>query len=102
MHSQLGQQEMQENSPRSAKISFSDHESSDSSETVASSQKLNDWEASAAEWIAHMGDRGDFIRSAVLDSLLHERISRSNFRLALDIGCGEGWALKYFKEKGTT
>jgi SAM-dependent methyltransferase len=48
------------------------------------------WNASAAAWIAEMGDHGDFGRRFVLDAPMTVRVRAGNFRTALDVGCGEG------------
>ena len=48
------------------------------------------WEQSAAAWIAHLGDDGDFGRQSVLDEPMMARVRAGGFRRALDVGCGEG------------
>lgn len=50
----------------------------------------DDWERSAAAWIASQGDEGDFTRRHVLDSPMLARVAGRNFNRGLDIGCGEG------------
>lgn len=50
----------------------------------------DDWERSAAAWIASQGEAGDFTRRYVLDSVMLSRIEGRGFARALDIGCGEG------------
>lgn len=48
------------------------------------------WDASAAAWIADMGETGDFGRQHVLDAPMLARVIGRGFRRALDVGCGEG------------
>jgi SAM-dependent methyltransferase len=48
------------------------------------------WAASAAAWIADMGEHGDYGRQFVLDDAMMERIRDHGFARALDVGCGEG------------
>ena len=50
----------------------------------------NGWQASAAAWIADMGDDGDFGRRYVLDPVMVPRALACSPRMALDVGCGEG------------
>lgn len=50
----------------------------------------DDWERSAAAWIASQGDDGDFTRRHVLDRVMLGRIAGRGFRRMLDVGCGEG------------
>src|SRR4029453_762598 len=50
----------------------------------------NGWDASAAAWIAAVGERGDWSRQHVLDPALLERIAQRRYRRALDVGGGEG------------
>lgn len=50
----------------------------------------DDWERSAAAWIASQGEAGDFARRHVLDAPMLARIADRGFQNALDIGCGEG------------
>lgn len=50
----------------------------------------NGWDASAAAWIAAMGDLGDFGRRYVLDAPMLERARRGAYGSALDVGSGEG------------
>lgn len=48
------------------------------------------WDASAAAWIADMGEHGDFGRRYVLDPVMMERVRGARAKSALDVGCGEG------------
>lgn len=50
----------------------------------------NGWEASAAAWIADMGEHGDFGRRFVLDPVMLPLALARAPRNALDVGCGEG------------
>ncbi|MGV8839005.1 MAG: class I SAM-dependent methyltransferase [Bauldia sp.] len=50
----------------------------------------NGWDASAPDWIAHLGEEGDFGRRYVLDQPMLARVRGRGFRNALDVGCGEG------------
>ncbi|OYY67356.1 class I SAM-dependent methyltransferase [Sphingomonas sp. 28-63-12] len=50
----------------------------------------DDWEKSAAAWIAAQGAAGDYTRRHVLDTAMLARIERREWQCALDIGCGEG------------
>jgi SAM-dependent methyltransferase len=50
----------------------------------------NGWEASAAAWIADMGEKGDFGRRYVLDPVMIPLALARSPRTALDVGCGEG------------
>lgn len=60
----------------------------------------NGWEASAAAWIADMGDTGDLSRQFVLDRPMLERVRQGNFRNALDVGCGEGRFCRMLRAEG--
>jgi SAM-dependent methyltransferase len=48
------------------------------------------WNESAAAWIAHIGEDGDYGRKFVLDAPMLARIRDRGFKTALDVGCGEG------------
>lgn len=50
----------------------------------------DDWERSAAAWIASQGEAGDFTRRHVLDAPMLARVAGRGFGRALDVGCGEG------------
>jgi len=50
----------------------------------------DEWQASAAAWIASMGEAGDWGRRHVLDPVMLNRVSGRGFARALDVGCGEG------------
>jgi SAM-dependent methyltransferase len=50
----------------------------------------NGWDASAQAWIADMDGDHDFSRPHVLDAPMLARVANRGFRLAVDIGCGEG------------
>jgi 2-polyprenyl-3-methyl-5-hydroxy-6-metoxy-1,4-benzoquinol methylase len=54
------------------------------------SPRDNGWDASAASWIAHMGERGDWGRQHVLDKVMLERVAMQPYKSMLDVGCGEG------------
>ena len=58
------------------------------------------WEASAAAWIADMGDSGDYSRMHVLDAPLLGRIRRRGFNNALDVECGEGRFCRMLRAEG--
>lgn len=51
---------------------------------------VDDWEKSAAAWIASQGEAGDFTRRYVLDSVMLDQVAGRGFGRALDVGCGEG------------
>jgi SAM-dependent methyltransferase len=59
----------------------------------------NDWDRSAGAWIAAIGERGDWGREHVLDSIMLERVSAHRFERALDVGCGEGRFCRMLKTK---
>ena len=48
----------------------------------------NCWQASAAAWIADMGEFGDFGRRYVLDPVMLPRALSRSPKKALDVGCG--------------
>jgi SAM-dependent methyltransferase len=50
----------------------------------------NGWDASAAAWIADMGEHGDFGRRYVLDPVMVPLALEGRPQTALDVGCGEG------------
>ncbi|MFM9863225.1 MAG: class I SAM-dependent methyltransferase [Micropepsaceae bacterium] len=50
----------------------------------------NGWDASAAAWIADMGEHGDFGRRYVLDPVMVPLALAGRPANALDVGCGEG------------
>src|ERR1700687_1656267 len=50
----------------------------------------NGWDESASAWITDMGARGDYGREFVLDQPMIGRVRDRGFRLALDVGWGEG------------
>ncbi|MEZ5955856.1 MAG: class I SAM-dependent methyltransferase [Hyphomonadaceae bacterium] len=50
----------------------------------------NGWAESAAAWIAHIEDLGDFGRRYVLDPIMLPRALATKPSTALDVGCGEG------------
>lgn len=50
----------------------------------------DDWNESAAPWIAQLGDEGNFERKYILDQPMLARVEGRNFQTALDVGCGEG------------
>lgn len=61
-------------------------------------EETNGWEASAAAWIADMGETGDYGRQYVLDRPMLDRVRP--FRRALDVGCGEGRFCRMMQEIG--
>lgn len=60
----------------------------------------NGWEASAAAWIADMGDTGDYSRQHILDAPMLDRARLSGARTALDVGCGEGRFCRMLRAEG--
>ena len=58
------------------------------------------WEASAAAWIASMGEAGDKGRRDVLDAPMLALARESGARNALDVGCGEGRFCRRLRELG--
>lgn len=50
----------------------------------------NGWDASAAAWIADMGEHGDFGRRYVLDPVMVPLALAAKPKTMLDVGCGEG------------
>jgi len=61
----------------------------------------NGWEASAAAWIADMGEAGsDFSRRYVLDAPMLARVEQLSVGRALDVGCGEGRFCRMLLERG--
>jgi SAM-dependent methyltransferase len=50
----------------------------------------NGWDASAAAWIADMGEHGDFGRRYVLDPVMVPLALEGRPATMLDVGCGEG------------
>jgi SAM-dependent methyltransferase len=63
-------------------------------------QMSSGWDTSAAAWIAHMGEHGDFGRQFVLDAPMLARIGQRDIRLALDVGCGEGRFCRMLAARG--
>ena len=60
----------------------------------------NGWEASAAAWIADMGENGDFGRRYVLDHVMLDRALACRPASALDVGCGEGRFCRLLRARG--
>jgi SAM-dependent methyltransferase len=60
----------------------------------------NDWDESAAAWIAELGDSGDFGRRFVLDRPMLARLEARRFARALDVGCGEGRFCRMLQARG--
>lgn len=58
------------------------------------------WDESAAAWIAHLGDSGDFGRQYVLDAPMLGHIRGRGFSSALDVGCGEGRFCRMMRAEG--
>src|SRR5581483_160927 len=61
-----------------------------------------DWDRSAAAWIAHIGNEGDFGRRFVLDEPMLAHIRGRGFSRALDAGCGEGRFCRMMQGEGIT
>ena len=59
------------------------------------------WSDSAAAWIAALGDEGDFTRRYVTDPAMVARIEGRAFRVALDVGCGEGRFCRILRRLGS-
>lgn len=49
-----------------------------------------DWERAAGDWIAAIGERGDWARTDIIDPALVPHFEAETFHRALDVGCGEG------------
>ncbi|SMX48715.1 class I SAM-dependent methyltransferase [Maliponia aquimaris] len=60
----------------------------------------NGWDASAAAWVAHLGDTGDRGREHVLDAPMLAAARASGARIALDVGCGEGRFCRMLRAEG--
>lgn len=60
----------------------------------------NGWDASAQAWIDVIGHDGDWGRRHVLDAPMLARATRSGFRNAIDIGCGEGRFCRMLQAQG--
>lgn len=60
----------------------------------------DEWDRSAAAWIAEQGEAGDFARRFVLDVPMLARIKGREFGTALDIGCGEGRFCRMMRADG--
>ena len=58
------------------------------------------WDKSAEAWIRAQGDEGDWSRKHVLDRVMLERVSRRDFKAALDVGCGEGRFSRLLRQRG--
>lgn len=58
------------------------------------------WTESAAAWLAEIGEDGDYGRKFVLDAPMTERIRGRGFKLALDVGCGEGRFCRMMQAEG--
>lgn len=58
------------------------------------------WRESAGAWIASLGEEGDFTRRYVTDSAMVARIEGRAFRVALDVGCGEGRFCRILRRRG--
>jgi 2-polyprenyl-3-methyl-5-hydroxy-6-metoxy-1,4-benzoquinol methylase len=62
----------------------------------------NGWEQSAQAWIDSMGERGDWAREHVRDTVMLSRIGGGRFFNALDVGCGEGRFCRMLKSAGVS
>ena len=60
----------------------------------------NGWDASAAAWIADLGEHGDFGRRYVLDPVMLPRALAGAPKTALDVGCGEGRFCRMLRAAG--
>lgn len=58
------------------------------------------WAQSAAAWIDHIGEHGDFGRRHVLDQPMLARVRGRGFATAIDIGCGEGRFCRMLAREG--
>ena len=58
------------------------------------------WRESAGAWIASLGEEGDFTRRYVTDAAMVARIEGRAFRVALDVGCGEGRFCRILRQLG--
>jgi len=58
------------------------------------------WDSSAKAWIASVGEHGDDGRRYVLDPAMVGRLQGRTFRIALDVGCGEGRFSRLLKSLG--
>lgn len=58
------------------------------------------WNESAAAWVAHVGEAGDFGRVAVLDAPMMARVRAQAPKTALDVGCGEGRFCRMLRAEG--
>jgi SAM-dependent methyltransferase len=58
------------------------------------------WDASAAAWIASMGEQGDYGRRFVLDGPMLARIGPRAPASAVDVGCGEGRFCRMLRARG--
>jgi SAM-dependent methyltransferase len=58
------------------------------------------WRESAGAWIASLGEEGDFTRRYVTDAAMVARIEGRAFRVALDVGCGEGRFCRILRRLG--
>jgi SAM-dependent methyltransferase len=58
------------------------------------------WPDSVQAWIAWLGDDGDFTRKHVTDPAMLARIEERDFRVALDVGCGEGRFCRILRHLG--
>jgi len=61
---------------------------------------MTGWDESAAAWIRHMGERGDWAREWVLDPVLLGHVEGRGFADALDVGCGEGRFCRLLRARG--
>lgn len=59
----------------------------------------NGWTESAGAWIASLGERGDWGREHVLDPAMLARLDGRRYRMALDVGCGEGRFCRILKKR---
>ncbi|MSP75397.1 MAG: class I SAM-dependent methyltransferase [Rhodospirillaceae bacterium] len=64
------------------------------------SGRSDGWAKSARAWITELGERGDYNREFVLDSPMIARVQRRKYRMALDVGCGEGRFCRMLRSSG--
>jgi SAM-dependent methyltransferase len=58
------------------------------------------WNESAGAWISAQGLRGDWSRQNIVDATMLARVDARGFRVALDVGCGEGRFCRMLRQRG--